>query len=211
MIERDIDFFISGIEDGMVAALDAVAGEYAGDIAPYGGEFENPKELQDALAALSPRFPLFLVGYGVGDDFEETATSPEPGSPVWVRHECNFVVMAASDDARGEHEQRQGVYKMLADARKALSHRQIAKVIEGETEEETETIILNPGEFIPQRNEFIAHFENVTAYAVPFKTYFRYLTPDRRALATEINQIVFTIDPLNNPRGKGGLPGVTMN
>ena len=207
MIEPDIDYFISGIEDGMVAALDEVAGDYAGDIAPYGGEFENPKELQDALAALSPRFPLFLVGYGVGEDFEETATSPEPGSPVWVRHECNFVVMAASDDARGEHEQRQGVYKMLADARKALSHRQLAVVVEGGTK----PIILNPGEFIPQRNEFIAHFENVTAYAVPFKTYFKYLTPDRRSASQEINNIVFTIDPTNSKRGKGELPGVKMS
>jgi phage gp37-like protein len=209
VIEKDFNFYVGGIEDAMLAAITAVAGEYAGEIEPYGGELDAGK-LADALEAISPRFPLFLASYTEGTDNYETARSPEPGSPWWIRHDCSFVVICADNDARGEREQRRGtagVYRMISDVHRALSFRQFEIIVEGEPER----VLLNAGELIPAGIEHIAHLPEQTAYAVPFTAYFRYLSPDRRDASQEINSIIFTLDPTNSRRGKGSLPGVKVN
>lgn len=195
----------------MIAALDVVAGEYAGDIQPYAGELDE-KKLREALEALQSRFPLYLVSYGSGTNTRETQISPEPGAPWIVRHDCNFVVICADNDARGEAEQRRGpvgVYKMIDDAHVALEGRHLFALL-GE-EPDAERVLLNPGEFLATDVEHIAHFADVTAYAVPFSTYFRYLTPDRRDPLTEIGDVEFEINLLNSPRvGRGNAPGVIV-
>ncbi len=206
-MNRDLKFFIGGIEDGCIAALKVAAGKYAGDITAYGGELDK-KDLKTALAELALRFPLFLVSYVEGDDTHENPISPAPGAPWVVRHDCSFIVILVDDNARGEEERRRGaggIYRMLSDTDEALSHRQFAVVIEGET------VILNPGEFIPVGIEHLAHLPDQTAYARTFSAYFKYLTPDRRDEEKAIQTIEFGIDlTAASRRTEGNLPGVNL-
>ncbi|OLE54587.1 MAG: hypothetical protein AUG51_07325 [Acidobacteria bacterium 13_1_20CM_3_53_8] len=209
-MDRGFSFFVGGIEDAMIAALAEQAAEYSGDIAPYAGEFGDEKKLREAIDSLTPRFPLFLVGYGSGHDKRETQLFPEHGSPWVKRHDCTFIVILADNDARGEEQQRRGatgIYRMIDDVHAALEGRQFVALI-GEGEEQ-ERVILNPGEFIATDVEHIVHFADMTAYAVPFETYFRYLTPDRREPGLDIEAIQFEIDLTNRHRViPGDAPGV---
>lgn len=207
-MNKDLRFFISGIEDGVIAALKVTAADYFGDVTTYGGELDK-KDLKTALEELTPRFPLFLVSYVQGEDPHETATSPEPGAPWEVRHDCTFIVICVDDDARGEEERRRGavgVYRMLSDVDEALSHRQFVGILDDD-----ETVLLNPGEFIPTGIEHLAHLPDQTAYARTFSTYFKYLTPDRRDPALPINSIEFEIDlSASAKRSANMLPGVHL-
>jgi phage gp37-like protein len=202
----DFQFYVNGIEDAVVAALQAKVGEYAGDISLYSGELDEAPKLRDALAALANRFPLFLVTYTEGKSTRETQIAPGQGAPWSVRHDCTFLVIVADDDARGEDKRRRGAYNMASEVLAALESRQFVYVTE-----ENEKIVLTPGEFISSGIEHIASYPDVTAYAVPFQTYFKYLTPDRRPQAQAIDSIVFEFNPLNQHRDAPGAPGVTVS
>lgn len=204
---ENFEFFVSNIEDAVIAALEGKAGGYARDIALYSGELDSAAQLRDALVALEARFPLFLVTYTEGKSERQTQLAPGIDAPWSVRHNCTFLVICVDDNARGETERRRGAYGMASDALAALENRQFVYV----EEEQDIRIVLTPGEFISTGIEHIASYSDVTAYAVPFETYFYYLTPDWRAAESPVEQIVFEVNPLNSPRRGTGLPGVSVS
>src|SRR5258705_222560 len=129
----DFDFLVGGIEDGCIALLSHLHGRrednpsgYLNDVASYGGELDE-KQLRAAVDQLSGMFPLELVSYGDGVDKPMPPTSAAFGEPRIWQHHCTFSVIACSDNARGEKEQRRGaigdvgVYKMIADIWTALA------------------------------------------------------------------------------------------
>lgn len=202
----NFEFFVGGIEDAVVAALQAAVGDYAGDINTYSGELDESAKLRESLSALSPRFPVFLVTYTQGKSTRETQIEPGQGAPWSVRHNCTYLVIVADDNARGEEERRRGAYNMASDVLDALENRQFVYITE-----EGEKIMLTPGEFVSPGVEHIASYPDVTAYTVPFTTYFKYLTPDRRPQAQAIDKIIFEFNPLNDHRDALGAPGVNVS
>jgi phage gp37-like protein len=209
---KNFAFYVGAIEDAVVAVLKTAVGSYA-DVDTYSGELDNGPKLREALNALSPRFPIFLVTYTEGKSTRETQIEPGEGAPWSVRHDCVFLVIVADDDARGETERRRGAaggtrgaYNMASDVLGALENRQFAYVPESGAK-----IILTPGEFVSTGIEHIASYPEVTAYAVPFQTYFTYLTPDRRRPAQPIDSIIFDLNPLDEHPRALGAPGVTVS
>lgn len=199
---QNFSFFVGGIEDAVVAALQAKVGKdaengYAGDIAPYSGELDDTKKLREALSALHARFPLFLVSYTDGVSTRQTQIAPGVGAPWEVRHDCTVLALVIADDARGETDRRKGAYDMASDVLAALENRQFAYVYLDDDDNE-QKIMLTPGEFISTGIEHVASFGDVTAYAVPFETWFKYLSPDRRDPATPLEEVVFAFHPLDS-------------
>jgi hypothetical protein len=200
----EFDFFVSGIEDGIIAVISGLKTPtgYLKTIDSYGGELDE-KTLKSFVDQLAPMFPLVLVAYGDGDDVLSPVTSVALGEPRVFRHDCTFSVICCSDDARGETRQRKGtagVYKMLADTRKLLAGIRFRK--------EGELLTLNP--LTPNGVEYIARLPGLTAYAAHFETYFKWQEPDRRDPDVEVTELIFEVDPLNAPTGPGGLPGVLI-
>jgi hypothetical protein len=212
-MERGIDFYINGIEKAGIEALKTVVGTYAGDVIVYGGQLDatDGKELRKALAELTPRSPLFMLSYAGGEDTWEQPVSPVPGSPWFIRHDCFFVVVVVDEDLRGEDAQRAGIYRMIADSHRALSGRLFVAVI-NEGEEDEERVVLNSGEFKHTQEERIAHLSNAAAYAIPFSTYFTYMSPDRSDPAQEIDNIEFGINLTNEAHTVShDAPGVHLD
>lgn len=205
------DFFVGGLEDGIAAALNAAI-TYPKQVAVYGGELDS-ENLRVALGDLIASFPLFLVSYGEGKDVESPPTPPVPPTlPRFFKHECSFAVYCVSDDARSEQDRRRsndavgiGVYKMIADAREALSGLQVKAA---SAEGEGAPILLNPEPLKPAGVEYIARMPGLTAYMVLFTTYFRYQTPDRSATGPLVRELVFEVK--NTEKGEANLPGVVV-
>jgi phage gp37-like protein len=206
-MEREIDFYITSIEDAAIEALKNLAPETA-DVAAYGGELDAGK-VEQIIEKIAPRFPLYLVSYAGGKDTRETQVSPVPGSPWFMRHDFDFVVVVADADARGEDTQRAGAYSMIGLTHRALAFRQLVAVL-NEGEEDEERVVLNSGELIPTDVEHVMHLPDATVYAVPFTGYFKYLSPDRSDPAQEINSIEFEIDLITSARTPDGAPGVNV-
>jgi hypothetical protein len=204
-MEHEIDFYIINIEDAAIAALETLVPVTA-EIAPYGGELDAGK-VTEIVEKISPRFPLYLVSYAGGTDTRENQVSPVPGSPWFMRHDFDFVVVVADADARGEDAQRAGAYSMIGLTHRALAFRQLVAVLNA-GEEDEERVLLNSGELIPTDVEHVMHLPDATVYAVPFKGYFKYLSPDRSDPAQEINSIEFEIHLLTSRRNVSGAPGV---
>ena len=115
---RGFDFFISNIEDGILAALRSEL-DYVKDFATYGGELDS-EQLRRALGELTSRLPLILVSYGDGQDVQDPRTAAVMDEPRIYRHDCTFTVICCSGDARGDLARRRnatGTYKMIADVR----------------------------------------------------------------------------------------------
>jgi hypothetical protein len=204
--ERNFEFFVGGIEDGILEVLKAGMA-YVKEFATYGGELDSAK-LREALGALTPRFPLVLASYSDGNDVLDPQTSALPGAPMRFRHDCGFSVIVCAADARGERQRRRGAgigaYKMLSDVRELLSGWQF-KVPVG-----NERVLLNPQPFIPAGVEYIARLPDLTAYTQHFDTYFRYTTPDRRAASKPVAGLNFGVSPAGEAGGPGGSPGVNV-
>ena len=49
---------------------------------------------------------------------------------------------------------------------------------------------------MPTANEFIARLPNITAYAVPFDTYFKWSSKDRSGDGTAVTQLVLGVESL---------------
>ncbi|HEY6334099.1 MAG TPA: phage protein Gp37 [Blastocatellia bacterium] len=232
------DFYVGGIEDGIVAALSQTLlianGGYMKTIQTYGGELDTDT-IKEAVSQLALSFPLMLVSYADGKDVRFPATplvARDAGFPVTVtgapqqvpqnyKHECTFSVICCSADARGEFQRRrgvaavspgvstQGVYKMLADARDTLSGLQFQLVDQSDN-----AVLLNNDPLMPVGVEFIARLPNMTAYAIHFSTYFRYTSPDRTSAPGAVNQVVFVLQGqrgvgANNPN-EPPTPGVEI-
>lgn len=223
----EFDAVVGSIEDGIIALLkhlfskpDNPAG-YLNEIASYAGELDD-KKLKAAIDQLSAMFPIELVAYGEGEDTEAPATSSVLGEPRIWRHDCTFTVIAVTNNARGETEQRRGavgdvgVYTMVADIRSALSGVRFAKrddlivvpapnkpLLEGD-------VLLNLEPLRPTGVYHMARLEGLTAYAAQFNTYFKWTEPDRREPFVQVEELIFDVTPIGEASGPGGRPGVIL-
>lgn len=228
----EFDFIVGGIEDGIVALLrllygarDDNPGGYLKEIATYGGELDE-KQLKQAVDQLSPMFPLMLVAYGDGVDKQMPPTSSAMGEPRVWQHDCTFTVMAVTDNARGEAEQRRGsvgdagVYRMLADIRSALAGVKFLSRVAGDSEQivvmvpnkqlAAGDVLLNLEPLRPSGVEYIARLTGLTAYAQHFDTYFKWTEPDRRAPGSQVEELILDVTSLNQATEPGGKPGVKL-
>lgn len=224
--KKDFEFYVGGIEDAILQMLEnEMKPMGVKTFATYSGELSDTSRMKEALGALSPQFPLVMVSYADGVDKQDPVTSPTYGEPIHFRHDCTFIVICASSDARGEHARRRGqligqkkigCYAMLATVRKILSGLQInGCFVTGEKdasgEDVIEEVLLTYAPLIPQSNEFIARIPNVTAYAVPFNTYFRWASEDRSPAETNVEKIVLDVRSLNTASGQDlNKPGVEI-
>jgi len=209
------EFFVGGIEDGIIELLTALLGVqadppgYLKTVATYGGELDE-STLKRFVDQLAPRFPLMLVCYGDGDDRLAPATSPAANQPRIWRHDCTFTVIACSDDARGELAQRRGainrpgVYKMIEDVRELLAGRRFRRPLEDEQ------VLLTYEPLRPAGVEYLARLPQLTAYAQHFDTYFKWTEPDRRSTSRAVDDLIFEVSPLNDEGGPAELPGVAL-
>lgn len=204
---KDFEFYVGGIEDAILQLLENEM-RFLGvkTFATYSGELSEPERMKAALGELSPTFPLVMVSYADGEDKQTPVTSPVGGEPIHFKHLCTFVVICASADARGELAQRRGklvgskkigVYGMLAKVREILSGLQIKTIAENAEGEEVE-VLLTYAPLVPTANEFIARLKGITAYAVPFETYFKWSSKDRSANdGSAVEQVVLDVTSLN--------------
>jgi len=222
------DFYVAGIEDGMIAALKQAC-PYAKEISAYGGDLDSDR-LREALSRLAPRLPLFLVSYGQGEDCESPAQSQlidSPaadlgqtpsgdieafyGVPLLYEHRCTFTVIVCSDDARGEKARRRGVvnakglYGMIADVRGALDGIQF-----WQKPVNADAILLNPMPFKPMAVDYLAKLPDLSAYAIHYESYFKYETADRRVAGLPISEVDFTVQNTDAVSDGFNLPGVTV-
>jgi len=194
------DFFLGGIEDGIIGALTqatAVAhGGYAKTIAPYSGQMDS-EMLRKALSDLLPSMPMFLIAYADGKDVESPALARLPNSLRVFKHECTFTVIAVSDDARGETQRRRGttnaaqpgVYKMVADVHATLDCIQFKK-----TDPATSLpVLLTLDPLQPAGLEYLARLPDLTAYAVHYDTYFKYVV-EPPAPGPLVQELIFEVD-----------------
>jgi hypothetical protein len=207
----EFDFFIGGIEDGIIQVLQAAygaAGEgYLKDIGSYGGELDE-KTLRAFISELAPRFPLMLVAYGAGNDTLSPATSPALGEPRIYRHDCTFSVICCASDARSEKVRRRGatggdgvgVYEMIADVRRALAGLRLTK--------DEQVLTLDPLRLSGVRA--LARLPELTAYAAHFDTYFKYVEPDRRGATHAVTEFDFSVASNDHAKESGRLPGVVI-
>lgn len=227
----DFEFHVSGIEDGIIALLkhlymkpDNVSG-YLNEIHSYGGELEE-KSVSEAIERLSPMFPVMFVAYGDGLDNEIPAKSAALGEPRIFRHDCSFMVVACTNNERGEEAQRRGavgdvgIYEMISDIRSALSGVKFAWRPIGDSGAIVRTVpnqalpegdlLLNLDPLKPVGVEFMARGEGLSVYAQHFQTYFKWIEPDRRAAGTPVEEVILTLDPLGGPSDPSGKPGVIL-
>lgn len=215
-MEPDFDFYIGGIEDAMIKKLEETMKESLGvkKFALYSGELSDPTQLKSAIGALTPQFPLVMVSYADGEDTDHTKTSPVKGESNVYRHDCTFVVICASNDSRGIEAQRRGkagTYKMLAAVRKHLSGLIIKAIYKADENSAGVEVQLTLTPLKPLANEFIARLPNMTAYAVPFETYFKWSTVDRTETGTAVSEIILGVESLNTSSGQSeNTPGVTF-
>ena len=179
----------------------------AKDIAPYSGELDAEKVL-DALKAQINRFPLVLASYGGGANKRKTAVNLLDGDSIEEEHECSFVVVVIAGDLRGETARRRGgvdtlgIYTMIDAVTNLLG----GVTFDADFIDENGTVRrepLNHQPFLPFNVEAIINRPDVTAYAVPFVTSFKYSLPDRRTVfAGTANEILLGGIPTNNPQGQ---------
>jgi phage gp37-like protein len=208
----DFEFYAGGIEDAILTVLQTEMKPLGvREFAAYSGELDS-EQLKKAIGTLTPRFPLIMVAYSRGEDTRMPVTSPVLGSPIPFRHDCEFLVVCASADARGDEAQRRGklvgnkklgCYQMISKVREILTGLQFSTVVENEP------VLLTHQPLMPLSNEFIARLPNITAYAVPFETYFNWSSKDRSRTGTQVTQVIPGVDSLNAPSGQNNnLPGV---
>lgn len=209
---RDFEFFVGGIEDGIIELLNNTYGfrednrnGYLKTIDTYGGELDD-KVLAQYIEQLTPMFPLALVAYGDGGDKLAPATSPAFEAPRRWRHDCTFSVICCDDNFRGEREQRRGdnalpgVIQMLSDARDELAGRQLRK--------DGTLLTLEPLRLAGV--EFIARLPQLTAYVQHFDTYFDWTEVDRRAAGTPVEELIFEVGSTGREKEIGPRPGVVV-
>jgi hypothetical protein len=222
------DFHVSKIEDGIQALLTARYLKAPGNpdgylkaIAAYGGDLDE-KVLREFVTQQTTKFPLALISYGDGEDQLQPATSTALGQPRTFRHLCTFSIIHCSNDARGEKQQRAGVYQMLSGTREALSG-VVLVWRPGETEgsgqivsrvpnqrKAVDDVLLNVEPLRPTGVQYLARLQDMTAYAQHFDTYFDWTEPDRRAAGVPVEDLILDVTPLNGSSEPGELPGVEI-
>ncbi|MBX6772695.1 MAG: DUF1834 family protein [Chloroflexi bacterium] len=203
------DFYVKGIEDGMVAALAARAGSYVTAVLPYRGELDAEEVGREHLKALSRivnQLPLYLVSYADGEDELDGGRAPLwPDQPRELIHRCSFVVVACALDARGER--GVGTYRMIADAHAALIGRQFLALVGGEPVP-LNLDPLRPSE--PPTVRTLMRRNEMTAHAIYFDTQFAHsAAADLTGPPVEIHDIQIVVDALGPLGGRAVRePGV---
>jgi hypothetical protein len=204
--ELDFNFYAGGIEDGILAALKAAlpAGVKA-TFGTYSGQLENPDELKKALGEMTPVFPLIMASYAEGFD-EPEAVSPVLGLSRPYKHMCEFGIIVASDDARGEDARRRGTfgtYPLIAFVKEVLTE----LLLTMEVEESKYQLTISP--LRPTTSEVVLKMANITAYIIFFQTAFRWYSKDRQQAGVPVSEFVLQVDSLNDQGGNpGNMPGV---
>lgn len=179
--------------------------------ATYSGDLEA-ENLKKELASYAKSFPRVLVSYTDGVDTQDAKTARVLGNPIHFRHDCWFAVIVASNDARSDKVRRRGLsnnalgtYAMIAKVREILTGLMIRKQVSGNF------VPLTHEPLIAMSNEYVMRIPNITAYAVIFRTFFRWSSPDRTAAGIAINTLDLTVTGTNNHGGNigdGKEPGV---
>jgi len=209
MPDLDFEFYAGGIEDGIIEILTATMKPdplKVREVTTYSGELDDPEMVEEAIAAEMRQFPLVMVGYGSGEDVRSPVTAPVLGRSLHYRHECTYIVVCADDNPRGERARRRSkVYAMLAKVREELTGRRLKTVIEDEE------YLLTCDVFEPMSNEFIVRLPNITAYAVIFKTAFKWSSPDRTLPGTAVDELVLGVESNNSGvvQNPHNVPGVS--
>lgn len=207
----DFEFYAGGIEDAIIALLAGMRTAPLGvkELTTYSGELD-PENLKKAIASRGGQFPLVMVSYADGEDKRLPATSAVLGAPLEYRHDCTFAVICADNNPLGENKRRRSkVYPMIAKVREELTGRRLTKTV-GEGEE-AETFLLTHDVLEPIANEYIMRLPDITAYAVIFRTYFRWSSPDRSTAGRAVESIAVGVDSTNSQvANPGGTPGVTF-
>lgn len=217
---QGFDFYVKGIEDAVIAALEEVSGGaagYARTIIPYRGELDDAEITRESRAALSKivsRLPMFLIAYADGEDDPAAGYPWMFGEPREIVHRCTFVVVACAPDARGDLQGRTqasagvGAYRMVADAQRALLGRQF----ERESGGAAGPVVLNCDPLRPSRPpsvRAILRLNEMTAMAVYFDTSFVYDTSEWGGPPAPVEAINFGIDPAGGAAAERPLaPGV---
>ncbi|HQZ81606.1 MAG TPA: DUF1834 family protein [Pyrinomonadaceae bacterium] len=210
MAERDFDFYVGGIEDGIIAALQGMKQPPCGvrELTTYSGELDDAKALQSAIASEARVFPLVMVSYGGGHDTRSPATPSVLGKPLSYRHDCFFAVICADNDPRGERSRRRSsVYGMLSAVRRELTGRRLVTI----DEDTDERVVLTHGVFEPDGTEYVLKLANMTAYVAVFRTWFNWSSPDRTVLGSDVAEIIVGVgDQSASPSNPGNVPGVNF-
>lgn len=208
MAERDFDFYVGGIEDGILEVLQPMkqAPLKVRELTTYSGELEDGKALQAAIASEARIFPLVMVSYGGGQDTRSPATSAVLGKPLNYRHDCFFAVVCADNNPLGEKTRRRSkAYQMLAAVRKELTGRRLV-TIDG-----AEKVTLTHGVLEPDGTEYVLKLANMTAYVAIFRTWFNWSSPDRTTPGSDVAEIIVGVDSQNTSEANpGNTPGVNF-
>lgn len=207
MAQRDFDFYVGGIEDGILEVLAVMkqAPLKVRELTTYSGELDEPKALQAAIASEARVFPLVMVSYGGGQDTRSPATPAVLGKPLNYRHDCFFAVVCADNNPLGEKSRRRSkAYEMLAAVRRELTGRRLA------TLDGTEKVTLTHGVLEPDGTEYVLKLANMTAYVAIFRTWFNWASPDRTVAGSDISEIIVGVDSQNDGSNPGNTPGVNF-
>jgi hypothetical protein len=217
---KDFNFYVGGIEAGIIGALGEFA--YASPAEPYRDELDDEElesEAGRALTRLAGRLPLFLASYVDGTLSESDCHPWLYGEPRIFRHDAVFTVLCCAPDWPGaltgqsEGTAGVGVRRMVSDSLAGLS----GKMFRAADPADPETLLdLNLSPLKPSpvgRNPVpILRRDEVVVYAVYFETYFLWeAPPPGPSEPVTIEEIRFILDVTNGPSGRGGLPGVHVS
>lgn len=208
-MELDFEFYAGGIEDGILELLTTKmrpAPLGVKQFETYSGQLDTAN-FEKALASKATIYPLVMVSYADGEDTRMPATSAVLGRSQIYRHDCTFAVICADNNPQGERSRRRSkVYAMIAAVRETLAGRRLKKLVDDEE------VLLTFDVLEPVANEYIARLPNITAYAVIFRTWFKWRSPDRTGEAVDVTDVIVGVDSLNEAtvQDPTNLPGVTI-
>ncbi len=210
----DFNFFVTGIEDGMMAVLNAASPDTP-SATPYRGELdveELGRESKAALRELVSRLPLYLVSYVDGYNRSDVDDLWQPGEARTFEHNCTFAVVCCASDWRGS-EQAEGVSRMISVALTSLSGRMFKQEVARDGETEIVDLNLTPLAPSPENPNpaFIVRLDELTVYAVYFDTFFKYTVTPPPLDETIIDTINFNIELRNRRSANEGMPGVQID
>jgi phage gp37-like protein len=221
---HDLHFYITGIQDGLKAELEAAHGGaqgYLNAIEVYGGPPDD-NAIHDFIAQQIPRFPAELVLFGDTVKKLDPATSPAGGEPRTFRVDCVFTVMCCDDNLRSEVSRQRGdaaspgVIKMFSDVGETLSGLQLARrddatvaVVPGKQLPDGD-VLLTEGPLTPTGERYL-ELPGLAVYATDFETYFHWTEPDRREAETAVTEIEIEFAGTGGARLPGQLPGVAVD
>jgi hypothetical protein len=232
---RSFDFYVTGLEDGMIAALQHSC-LWAKTVTTYAGELDEVA-IREGLARLVNRMPLILVTYGQGEDVQApgvgaiaasftpgtlASTLERQGGPIAIanlkprvfQHNCLFSAIIVSNDTRGELARRRAKTETGATIPGAIGLYQMMGEVKAAVDDLQFYVIdptadkpvrLNTQPFKPVAVDYMAKLPDITAYAVHWETAFKYRTPDRTPQYPKVKDLI--VDVTNTESFDNTHPG----